>query len=116
MLFRSRLDLSGWNPLWVALAAGFSEELLFRGALQPVLGIWATSILFVLAHIRAYRFNRFNKRVLIQSLGLFAVSFVFGYIAQYVGLVAVIIIHTTMDIVGLYTIRRAAHVPATAAT
>ena len=112
----SRLDLTGLNPLWIALAAGFGEELLFRGALQPVLGIWATSVLFVLAHIQAYRFNGLNKRVVIQSLGLFAVSVVFGYIAQYVGLIAVIIVHTTMDIVGLYTIRRAEHVTATAAT
>ena len=112
----SRLDLTGWNPLWIALAAGFGEELLFRGALQPVLGIWATSVLFVLAHIRAYRFNGVNKRVLIQSLGLFAVSVVFGYIAQWVGLIAVIIVHAAMDVVGLYTIRRAALVPATAAT
>ena len=112
----SCLDLTGWNPLWIALAAGFGEELLFRGALQPALGIWATSVLFVLAHIQAYRFNGLNKRVLIQSLGIFAVSVVFGYIAQYVGLIAVIIVHTSMDIVGLYTIRQAAHVTATAAT
>ena len=111
-----RLDLSGWNPLWIALAAGVGEELLFRGALQPVLGIWAATVLFVLAHFRAYRFNTLNKRVLIQGLGLFAVGLTLGYIAKYVGLVAVMIIHTTMDIVGLYAIRRSAHAPATAAT
>ena len=111
-----RLDLRGWNPLWIALAAGFGEELLFRGALQPVIGILATSLLFVLAHIRAYRFNGLSKRVLLQSVGLFAVSVVFGYIAKYVGLVTAIIIHTTMDVAGLYAIRRAPHVPATDGT
>lgn len=36
----SRLDLRGVNPVWIALAAGIGEELLFRGALQPLLGIW----------------------------------------------------------------------------
>lgn len=33
-----------------ALAAGISEELLFRGALAPLLGILASSVLFGLAH------------------------------------------------------------------
>jgi len=35
----SRLDLDGLNPLWISLSAGIGEELLFRGALQPILGI-----------------------------------------------------------------------------
>lgn len=104
----SRLDLDGWNPFWIALAAGFGEELLFRGALQPLLGIYATSALFVLAHIKAYRLNAFNKRVLMQGMVLFALSIAFGYIAQYAGLITAMIVHAAMDIVGLYTIRRAA--------
>jgi membrane protease YdiL (CAAX protease family) len=45
-----RVDLSGWNPLWFGLCAGIGEELLFRGALQPLLGIWWTGLLFALAH------------------------------------------------------------------
>ena len=110
----SRLDLTGWNPVWIALAAGFGEELLFRGALQPVLGVWATSLLFVLAHTKAYRFNGFSSRVLIQALGIFVVSVGFGFISQYIGLFAAMIVHTAMDVVGLYTIRRLAHVPAAA--
>ena len=111
----SRLDLSGWNPLWIASAAGFSEELLFRGALQPLLGIWVTSAIFVLAHIRAYRLNTFNKRVLVQALALFAISVVFGYVARYVGLVTAILVHTSMDVAGLYTVRRISPVQSTAA-
>jgi len=35
----SRLDLSALNPLWFGLAAGIGEELLFRGALQPIVGV-----------------------------------------------------------------------------
>ena len=104
----SRLDLSGWNPLWVALAAGFGEELLFRGALQPIIGIWVTSALFVVAHVTAYRFNALNKRVASQAVMLFALSFALGYIAQYIGLVAAILVHASLDIVGLYSIRRVA--------
>jgi membrane protease YdiL (CAAX protease family) len=111
----SRLDLHGWNPLWIALAAGFGEELLFRGALQPLIGIWFTSVLFVLVHTRAYRFNNFSNRVFVQALGIFAVSVVLGFIAKYAGLITAIIVHTAMDVCGLYIIRRVAHVQAAAA-
>ncbi|MGW8394189.1 CPBP family intramembrane glutamic endopeptidase [Pseudoduganella sp. HUAS MS19] len=111
----SRLDLSGWNPVWIALAAGFGEELLFRGALQPLLGIWFTSALFVLAHTRAYKFNELTGRVLIQAGSVFVVSVFFGYITQYVGLLAAMVIHAAIDIVGLYAIRRmASQTPAVA--
>lgn len=34
----------------VAVSSGIAEEALFRGALQPLLGIWGTSILFGLLH------------------------------------------------------------------
>jgi membrane protease YdiL (CAAX protease family) len=101
-----RLDLRGWNPLWISLAAGFGEELLFRGAMQPLIGIWLTSALFVLAHTRAYRFNKFNKRVLVQSLGIFGGSVAFGFLAIYVGLLTAMIVHVAVDVAGLYTIRR----------
>jgi membrane protease YdiL (CAAX protease family) len=110
----ARLDLRGWNPLWIALAAGIGEELLFRGALQPLLGVWATSALFVLAHTRAYRFNTLNGRVLFQACGIFTVSVVFGFLALYAGLVTAIIVHVSVDIVGLCTIRRVTISPATA--
>ena len=36
---------------WVlALASGIGEEALFRGALQPVVGLWLATLLFALAH------------------------------------------------------------------
>ncbi|MEO6075779.1 MAG: CPBP family intramembrane glutamic endopeptidase [Dokdonella sp.] len=101
----SRLDLSGWNPLWIAVAAGVGEELLFRGALQPIVGIWVASILFVLVHIRAYRWDQLNKRVLLQSFSVLAIGVSLGLIAMYVGLFAAVIVHAAMDAVGLYAIR-----------
>lgn len=111
----SRLDLHGWNPLWIAVAAGFCEELLFRGALQPLLGIWITSILFVLAHTRAYRFTNLSKRVLMQAFGIFFVSVFLGFLANYTGLMTAMIVHAVMDIAGLYTIRRVVSMQTTAA-
>ncbi|MYM27289.1 CPBP family intramembrane metalloprotease [Duganella sp. CY15W] len=102
----ARLDLSGWNPLWISLAAGFGEELLFRGALQPLMGIYAAAALFTLAHIRAYRFQQLNRKTLMQAGMLFFTGVAFGAIAQHIGLVAAMMIHASADIVGLYTIRQ----------
>jgi membrane protease YdiL (CAAX protease family) len=39
-----------YDLLLVALVAGIGEEVLFRGVLQPKLGIWGSSILFGLVH------------------------------------------------------------------
>lgn len=101
----SRLDLSGWNPIWISMAAGFGEELLFRGALQPLTGIWLASAIFVILHARAYRFNGFSKRVLIQACAIFVGSMAFGLMAMHVGLVAAMITHAFIDTVGLYVIK-----------
>jgi membrane protease YdiL (CAAX protease family) len=107
----SRLDLADWNPLWIALAAGIGEELLFRGALQPIIGIWFSSALFVLAHTRAYQFTLLGKRTLIQAVGLLTASLVLGAIAKYVGLLASMIVHTAIDVAGLYSVRHASALP-----
>ncbi len=41
-----------WEWLLLALAAGIGEELLFRGALQPVFGLGFTAVLFALVHVQ----------------------------------------------------------------
>lgn len=41
-----------WGILLMGLATGIGEELLYRGALQPVTGLWLTSFLFALSHIQ----------------------------------------------------------------
>ncbi len=47
---------SGLDTVWewfiLALSAGMGEEILFRGALQPVFGLWFTSLLFAIAHVQ----------------------------------------------------------------
>ena len=101
----SRLDLNGLNPIWISICAGLGEEFLFRAAVQPLIGIWLTSIVFVLAHTRAYQFKTINITTFIQASSIFAISVFFGLIFQYVGLIASILIHTMIDVVGLYSIR-----------
>ena len=43
--------LSSAEITWLALASGFAEELFFRGAMQPVLGLLLTSLIFGAVHV-----------------------------------------------------------------
>lgn len=43
--------LSSSEITWLALASGFAEELFFRGAMQPVLGLMITSVIFGAVHV-----------------------------------------------------------------
>lgn len=108
----NRLDLSGSNPLWISLGAGVGEELLFRGALQPALGIVLSSMIFLIAHLPAYQMKSFTRTTAVQAAGVFATSLFLALVCHYVGLVAAMLVHTLIDIVALYTIRQAALEPA----
>lgn len=45
------LRLAGWPVLVLVVACGaVGEEMLFRGGVQPTLGVWPTALLFGLAH------------------------------------------------------------------
>jgi membrane protease YdiL (CAAX protease family) len=102
----ARLDLDGWNPLWISLAAGFSEELLFRAALQPLLGIWGASLLFLLVHAGAYDFRRPDRAALWQAGGVFGMGMLLGLVFRHAGLLAAMLVHAIVDIAGLYLVRR----------
>lgn len=43
--------LSQREVLWLALSSGVAEELFFRGAMQPVLGLLLTSLIFGAVHV-----------------------------------------------------------------
>jgi len=101
-----QLDLRGLNPIWISMAAGVGEELLFRAALQPLIGIWLSSLLFLLLHARVYDFRRFDRAALLQAASVFGMSVVFGLVFSYAGLGAAILAHALIDILGLYAVRR----------
>ena len=106
----SRLDLSGLNPLWISIAAAIGEEMLFRAALQPLLGVWITSVIFLLTHTPVYQFRKLDKATLVQAAGVFGLSVALGFIYQYVGLLAAVLVHVAIDVVGLYVVRNALRV------
>jgi membrane protease YdiL (CAAX protease family) len=103
----ARLDLSGLNPLWISIAAAIGEEMLFRAALQPLLGVWIVSLLFVLTHVPVYQFRKLDGAAIAQAATVFIGSVVLGYVFQYVGLLAAMLVHMWIDIVGLMLVRQA---------
>jgi membrane protease YdiL (CAAX protease family) len=103
----ARLDLSGLNPLWISIAAAIGEEMLFRAALQPLLGVWIVSLLFLLTHVPVYRFRKLDGATLAQAAAVFGGSVVLGFVFEYVGLLAAMLVHMWIDIVGLLIVRQA---------
>ena len=64
---------------WLALASGFAEELFFRGAMQPVLGLLVTSLIFGAVHVGP-------KRVLLAwTTWAFVMGLLFGVIFELTG-------------------------------
>lgn len=101
----ARLDLRGLNPLWISIGAAVGEELLFRAALQPFLGVWVVSLLFLVTHVPVYRFRMLDRATLVQAAGIFACSVLLGYVFQQVGLIAAMLVHLWIDVVGLVAVR-----------
>lgn len=58
-----------WEWFLLAISAAIGEEILFRGALQPVFGLWLTALLFAFAHIQ-YGFTLATALVFVIGLAL----------------------------------------------
>jgi membrane protease YdiL (CAAX protease family) len=83
------------NPvgaLVLGLSAGIGEEAIFRGALQPRYGIVLTSLAFAALHTGQYGIN-------FSTVGIFAISILFGIERQRFGTTAAMITHSLFDIV-----------------
>jgi membrane protease YdiL (CAAX protease family) len=85
----SRALLEAFNTLPLAfiisLLVAFGEEIFFRGALQPVFGIWLTSLYFALLH------NQYTLTP--ASVAIFLVALVLAVLRQRQSTTATIIAH-----------------------
>jgi len=83
-----------WDLALISCGAGFGEELLFRGAIQPWIGIWPAAVLFMLAHgawnLRKIEFILYSAILLFAGVGL-------GYLSHFVGLVSAMVAHAVYD-------------------
>lgn len=75
----------------LALASGIGEELLFRGALQPVFGLLPTTLLFTLPHVQ------YGITPIIGVI--FIIGLVLGILRQRYGTTLVILIHVGYNFV-----------------
>ena len=75
----------------LAAAAGLSEELLFRGALQPIFGIVPTSLIFAVSHVQ-YGLSP-------ATLTVFLLSVVLGIIRKRSNTTVAILVHAGYNFV-----------------
>lgn len=101
-MFRN-LRLNWSEIIFISLCAGVGEELLFRGVLQPLLGILLTSILFVLIHgylnPRDWRISIYGAYMTVVIVGL-------GIMTEEIGIWSAVAAHTVIDIVLLADLRK----------
>ena len=90
------LKLDTTQIIFISICAGVGEELFFRGAIQPMLGIWMTAILFVLLH--GY-LNPFNMSLTMYGIYMVLVVGVLGLLTEHFGIITAIIAHTLIDII-----------------
>jgi membrane protease YdiL (CAAX protease family) len=84
---------SWWEQLAVAGAAGVGEELLFRGALQPRVGIVLASLLWASLHLQ-YTCHGHPSA---SNLYILLLGLVFGALRKWFGLGAAIASHVSYD-------------------
>jgi membrane protease YdiL (CAAX protease family) len=87
-------ELNHSEMIYISICAGVGEEILFRGALQPLMGIILTSIFFVAIH--GY-LNPKNWRISIYGIFMTIAIIGVGYISIHIGLISAIFTHAMID-------------------
>ena len=91
-----------WSILITGAVAGIGEEWLFRGVLQPLVGMVAASALFGVAHVG-------NRAMLGFGVWAMGMGLLLGLMAHATGgLIAPIVAHGVYDMLALAFIRRGA--------
>jgi len=100
--FRSLLGPLETRDIWLlAAASSIGEELVFRGALLPLVGVWPQAILFALLHIGP------GKRFLPWTLSALLAGAGFGALTLFTGdLGAAITAHFVINLLNLRYIVR----------
>lgn len=95
----NELKLGKGQQISVSAVAGITEEFLFRAAIQPVIGIWLTSLIFVGVHgyIKITSVPKF-----LFTLFTFLLSMMLGYLYMSFGLYSAIMAHFIYDAIVLW--------------
>jgi hypothetical protein len=90
-LFKPYLDAGLLGALTIGLSAGIGEEILFRGAAQPRMGLLFTSLLFAVVH---------TQYTISPALAqIFVVGLVLGLARRRVNTTTAISIHATYNLI-----------------
>lgn len=95
----SQFNLSPLQIVYISLCAGIGEEILFRGVIQPYLGVWYTAILFVAIH--GY-LNPFDRKLFLYGVYMTLVIALIGYFANRFGLYSAMAAHAVIDVILLH--------------
>ncbi|NUM50267.1 MAG: CPBP family intramembrane metalloprotease [Flavobacteriales bacterium] len=90
------INLSKKEIVFLSFCAGIGEEILFRGALQPLFGLWPVAIVFVAIH--GY-LNPFDWKLSIYGIYMVFISAGFGYLFSNFGIWAATSAHFTFDVI-----------------
>lgn len=90
------LNLSVWEIVFISFCAGTGEEILFRGAIQPFLGVWITAVIFVAIH--GY-LNPWDWKISVYGVFMCFVIGGIGIMCNKFGITSSIAAHFTIDLV-----------------
>lgn len=99
------VDLQWIDIVFYSLCAGVGEEILFRGALQPLMGLWWAAILFVVLH--GYISTKDWKKS-IYGVFLILISAGFGYLTRYFNIFSAMAAHFIFDVIMFIKLRKEA--------
>jgi membrane protease YdiL (CAAX protease family) len=97
------IHLTWPDILFYSFCAGVGEEILFRGAIQPFIGIWVTALVFVLLH-GYISFKNLPK----SSYGLYLilVAAAFGYAYEFFSIYSAMAAHFIYDVIMFSYLKR----------
>ena len=100
--FRAALEgASSGDLIALAVASGSAEELLFRGAIQPALGLWLTALIFGAVHFVP------SRALLPWTLWAAVMGVLLGLVHQETGSIAgAVLAHVLINAVNLHRIAR----------
>ena len=89
------LRLNWSEVVFISMCAGVGEELLFRGCLQPLMGIILTAVIFVAIH--GY-LNPRDWRISVYGAYMTAITFGFGWMTEEFGVWSAVTAHMVIDV------------------
>lgn len=95
-LISSKIPLNYGVITFLSICAGVGEEIFFRAGLQPIIGLWITSFIFVALH--GY-FSLKSSSLSWYGLLMLMIIAGFGYMYRYLGLISVMTAHSLFDFI-----------------